>query len=43
MVTAERETSYYPSYIFNVGVPRTLAHVLATASVINVAWKLSRH
>jgi uncharacterized MAPEG superfamily protein len=33
---------YYPAYIFNVGAPRTLAHVLATASVINVALKLSK-
>lgn len=33
---------HYPSYIFNIGVPRTLSHVVATASVINVALKLSR-
>ncbi|KAK3111183.1 hypothetical protein LTR53_013819 [Teratosphaeriaceae sp. CCFEE 6253] len=33
---------YYPAYIFNVGTPRTLAHILATASVINVALRLSK-
>lgn len=33
---------YYPSYIFNAGTPRTLAHVVATASVINVALRLAK-
>jgi len=33
---------YYPSYIFNVSVPRTLAHIVATASVINVALRLAK-
>ncbi|KAK4553435.1 hypothetical protein LTR86_009492 [Recurvomyces mirabilis] len=33
---------YYPAYLFNVGPARTVAHVLATASVINVALKLSK-
>lgn len=33
---------YYPSYILNLGGPRSIAHILATASVINVAWKLAR-
>ncbi|EMD00310.1 hypothetical protein BAUCODRAFT_372995 [Baudoinia panamericana UAMH 10762] len=33
---------YYPSYLMNVGPSRSLAHVLATASVINVALRLSK-
>ncbi|TKA62752.1 hypothetical protein B0A55_10971 [Friedmanniomyces simplex] len=33
---------YYPAYIMNAGVTRSVAHVLATASVINVALRLSR-
>nr|POE93293.1 hypothetical protein CFP56_19305 [Quercus suber]POF19560.1 hypothetical protein CFP56_76639 [Quercus suber] len=33
---------YYPSYIFNVDATRSLAHLLATASVINVALKLAQ-
>ncbi|KAF2169698.1 hypothetical protein M409DRAFT_52211 [Zasmidium cellare ATCC 36951] len=33
---------YYPSYLFNIGLPRTLSHVVATASVINVALRLSK-
>ncbi|KAI7287645.1 hypothetical protein KC345_g341 [Hortaea werneckii] len=33
---------YYPSYILNVGVTRSTGHVLATASVINVALRLSK-
>jgi len=33
---------YWPSYIFNVDVPRSIAHILATSSVIGVALQLSR-
>jgi uncharacterized MAPEG superfamily protein len=32
---------YYPCYIFDVDGPRTLSHVVATASIINVAWRLA--
>lgn len=32
---------YYPSYLANIAPPRTLSHVLATASVINVCWRLA--
>jgi len=33
---------HYPSYIFNVGATRSLGHVVATASVINVALRLAK-
>ncbi|KAF2766971.1 hypothetical protein EJ03DRAFT_329627 [Teratosphaeria nubilosa] len=33
---------YYPAYLLNFDAPRTLAHVVATASVINVALRLSK-
>ncbi|EME39800.1 hypothetical protein DOTSEDRAFT_82604 [Dothistroma septosporum NZE10] len=33
---------FYPAYIFNVDAPRTLAHVIATSSVINVAMRLAK-
>ncbi|KAI7710605.1 hypothetical protein KC353_g9583 [Hortaea werneckii] len=33
---------YYPSYLLNIGVTRSIGHVLATASVINVALRLSK-
>jgi len=33
---------YYPSYLLNVSPTRSLAHVLATASVINVALTLAK-
>ncbi|USW58934.1 Putative membrane-associated, eicosanoid/glutathione metabolism (MAPEG) protein [Septoria linicola] len=33
---------HYPSYVFNLGTPRTLSHVVATASVINVALRLAK-
>ncbi|KAK0254148.1 hypothetical protein LTR91_006402 [Friedmanniomyces endolithicus] len=33
---------YYPAYVMNFGVARTVAHVLATASVINVGLRLAR-
>jgi uncharacterized MAPEG superfamily protein len=32
---------YYPAYLLDVPPPRTLSHVLATASVINVCWRLA--
>ncbi|TVY62930.1 hypothetical protein LSUE1_G007632 [Lachnellula suecica] len=32
---------YYPAYVFDIAPLRSLAHVGATASVINVAWKLA--
>ncbi|KXT02931.1 hypothetical protein AC578_10600 [Pseudocercospora eumusae] len=33
---------HYPAYVFNVGVPRTVAHVVATSSIINVALRLAK-
>ncbi|KAK5114375.1 hypothetical protein LTR62_002628 [Meristemomyces frigidus] len=33
---------YYPAYLMKVSIPRTVAHVLATASVINVALTLAK-
>ncbi|KAK5126277.1 hypothetical protein LTR85_010513 [Meristemomyces frigidus] len=33
---------HYPAYLFNLGTPRTLAHIVATASVINVALRLAK-
>ncbi|PPJ57850.1 hypothetical protein CBER1_00091 [Cercospora berteroae] len=33
---------HYPCYVFNLGTPRTLAHVIATSSVINVALRLAK-
>lgn len=32
---------FWPSYIANVGTPRSLGHVLATSSLVSVAWKLT--
>lgn len=32
---------YYPAYLADVPPPRTLAHVMATAAVINVCWRLA--
>lgn len=32
---------YYPSYLLKVGPLRSAAHVLATGSIINVAWRLA--
>ena len=32
---------YYPMYLLNIDVPRSLAHLTATSSVINVAWRLA--
>ncbi|KXL46880.1 hypothetical protein M433DRAFT_3679 [Acidomyces richmondensis BFW] len=33
---------HYPSYLCNVSIPRTVSHILATASVINIALRLSK-
>ena len=33
---------YYPSYLLNYGVPRSIAHILATGSVINVGIRLMK-
>lgn len=33
--------SYYPSYLLNLGPPRSLGHLIATGSIINVAWRLA--
>jgi len=32
---------YYPMYLLNIPTPRTMSHVLATASIINVCWQLA--
>lgn len=32
---------HYPAYVGNVAVPRTIAHVSATAALINVCWRLA--
>jgi uncharacterized MAPEG superfamily protein len=32
---------HYPTYLLDVAPPRTVAHILATASVVNVCWKLA--
>jgi len=32
---------YYPMYLLNLDTPRSLSHVVATSSVINVAWRLA--
>lgn len=32
---------HYPSYLANVAVPRTLAHISATSALINVCWRLA--
>ncbi|KAF2825754.1 hypothetical protein CC86DRAFT_324356 [Ophiobolus disseminans] len=32
---------HYPAYLTNVAVPRTLAHLSATAALINVCWRLA--
>jgi hypothetical protein len=41
-LTRDGKRSHYPSYIFNVGATRSLGHVVATASVINVALRLAK-
>lgn len=32
---------HYPAYLTNVAVPRTFAHIGATAALINVCWRLA--
>lgn len=32
---------HYPAYLGNVALPRTLAHLSATAALINVCWRLA--
>ena len=32
---------YYPVYLANVSLPRTLAHISATSALINVLWRLA--
>lgn len=32
---------HYPAYLGNVALPRTFAHISATAALINVCWRLA--
>jgi uncharacterized MAPEG superfamily protein len=32
---------HYPAYLANIAPPRSLAHVTATAALINVCWRLA--
>jgi uncharacterized MAPEG superfamily protein len=32
---------HYPAYLSNIVVPRTVAHISATAALINVCWRLA--
>jgi uncharacterized MAPEG superfamily protein len=32
---------HYPAYLSNVAVPRTFAHISATAALINICWILA--
>lgn len=32
---------FWPSYILNVDAPRSLGHILATSSLLSVAYKLA--
>ena len=32
---------YYPMYLLNIAPPRSISHMLATGSVINVCWQLA--
>ena len=32
---------HYPAYLGNVALPRTAAHVTATAALINICWRLA--
>ncbi|KAL6708266.1 hypothetical protein ACN47E_003190 [Coniothyrium glycines] len=32
---------HYPAYLTNIAVPRTFAHLSATAALINVCWRLA--
>jgi uncharacterized MAPEG superfamily protein len=33
---------YYPMYLLDVPPPRTLSHICAVSSVLNVCWRLAR-
>jgi len=33
---------FYPAYVMGIAVPRSMAHLVATASVINVCWQLAK-
>lgn len=32
---------HYPAYLSNVALPRTFAHLSATAALVNVCWRLA--
>lgn len=32
---------YYPAYIFNIGLLRTVAHVSSIGALVNVLWRLA--
>lgn len=32
---------YYPAYLLDIAPPRSLAHMIATGSVINVAYRIA--
>jgi len=32
---------YYPAYVGNVAVPRSVAHIGATSALVNVVWRLA--
>ncbi|EUC33464.1 hypothetical protein COCVIDRAFT_107464 [Bipolaris victoriae FI3] len=32
---------HYPAYVGNVALPRTFAHISATAALVNVCWRLA--
>lgn len=32
---------YYPAYIFDIGLPRTMAHISANGAIINILWRLA--
>lgn len=32
---------YYPAYLLDIDLPRTLAHVTSISAVINVCWRLA--
>ena len=32
---------HYPAYLSNIALPRTFAHISATAALLNVCWRLA--
>lgn len=32
---------HYPSYLSNIALPRTVAHISATSALVNVCWRLA--